>query len=355
VFVIAITGCLYAFQEEIQNLTQSYRHVVPINKAYLLPSKLQTIAQEELPGKLLHSIKYNEKDKAAEAIFYHYEPTYYYSVYINPYSGEVLKVKDNLKGFFRFILNGHFYLWLPPAIGQPVIAYSTLVFVILLITGIIMWFPRNMYALKQILWFRWKSTTRWKKKNLDLHNILGFYASFIALIIALTGLVWGFQWFANGIYKSTGGKKSLTYYTPSSKKEITVANEIPVSPMDTVWKIMQTEYLQATSIEIHPPENDSSAIAANANLSSGTYWKTDYRYFNQYTMQEMPVNHIYGKIKEARFADKLMRMNYDIHVGAIGGLPGKMLVFIIGLITASLPVTGFIIWQVKRAGRKKSD
>jgi uncharacterized iron-regulated membrane protein len=41
-------------------------------------------------------------------------------------------------------------------------------------------------------------------------------------------------------------------------------------------------------------------------------------------------------------------MNYDIHVGAIGGLTGKIIAFIASLVCASLPVTGFLIWWGKR-------
>jgi uncharacterized iron-regulated membrane protein len=44
-------------------------------------------------------------------------------------------------------------------------------------------------------------------------------------------------------------------------------------------------------------------------------------------------------------------MNYDIHTGAVLGLPGKILVFFAGLIIASLPITGFYIWW----GRKQKE
>jgi uncharacterized iron-regulated membrane protein len=89
------------------------------------------------------------------------------------------------------------------------------------------------------------------------------------------------------------------------------------------------------------------------NTDEDTYWKTDYRYFDQYTLQELPVEHIYGRFKNATTADKLLRMNYDIHVGAILGLPGKMLAFFTSLIVASLPVTGFMIWWGRR--KKKTS
>lgn len=348
VFIIAITGCLYAFQEEIQNLTQPYRHVSVENRAYLPPSYLQAVAQKELPQKLLHSIKYNERDKAAEAIFFHFEDYYYYTIYLNPYNGAILKVNDNYSGFFRFVLNGHFYLWLPPAIGQPVAASATLIFVILLLSGIILWIPKNIKLIKQSLLFKWKKETSVKRKYYDLHKILGFYAGFFALIIACTGLVWGFQWFAKTLHTTAGGEKSLEYSAPLSdysKSSLAIKTKAPV---DSVYSIMLQQYPMAKSIEVHPPETDSAVIAANANTEAGTYWKTDYRYFDQYTFKEYNVNHIYGRIKDANAADKLLRMNYDIHTGAIGGLAGKILAFCISLMVASLPVTGFLIWWGRR-------
>lgn len=364
VFIIAITGCLYAFKDEILDLTETYKFIEPQEKPFLLPSELQAIAQKELPDKLLHAIKYNAKNEAAEAIFYHYEPTYYYTVFLNPYDGKVLEINDNETGFFHFILDGHFYLWLPPTIGQLVTASATLVFLIMLISGLILWYPKNKSASKQRFSFKWKENTKWKRKNYDLHNILGFYASSIAIIFAITGLVWGFQWWAFLYYKGIGGEKSLLYLDPVSNKTQIASIPpqsgfqldgalAPYSALDKVWLKMQTEYPTAAYIEVHPPETDSSSIAANANLDKGTYWKTDYRYFDQYSLTEMPVNHVYGRLKDAKIADTIMRMNYDIHVGAIGGLAGKLLAFCISLIIASLPITGFYIWYGRTYKDKK--
>jgi uncharacterized iron-regulated membrane protein len=47
-------------------------------------------------------------------------------------------------------------------------------------------------------------------------------------------------------------------------------------------------------------------------------------------------------------------MNYDIHTGAILGLPGKFLAFFASLIAASLPVTGFMIWMGRKKKKKAS-
>jgi uncharacterized iron-regulated membrane protein len=46
-----------------------------------------------------------------------------------------------------------------------------------------------------------------------------------------------------------------------------------------------------------------------------------------------------------------MKMNYDIHTGAILGLPGKIFAFLCSLLIASLPISGCYIWW----GRNKKN
>ncbi len=353
VFIISITGCLYAFQEEIQNVTQPFRYVESRQAPLLPPSTLQAIATAQLPGKHLHAVLYGGPTKAAQAIFFQFDPAYYYLVYLNPYSGKVLEVKDMDRDVFRIVLNGHFYLWLPPAIGQPLVATTTLIFVFMLISGIILWWPRNKAAARQRFWVRWKEGVRWKRKNYDLHTVLGFYSSWVVIVLALTGLVWGFQWFSKSVYWLAGGSKSTVFQEAVSNATQKPLVKAQTPAIDRIWHRMLAENPTAKTIEVHIPETNTASIAVNINSEEGTFWKIDYRYFDQYSLRELPVGHIYGRIEEAKFADKLLRMNYDIHVGAIWGLPGKILAFCISLMAASLPITGFLIWWGRRKKAKR--
>lgn len=347
VLFLGITGCILAFQREIETLTKPYQYVSPRAGTFLPPSRIFAIAQQALPGKAAHSVAYGSSDKAAIITFYHDKPSYYYLVYINPYNGAVLKVLNMDDDFFRIVVNGHFYLWLPPSVGKPIVASATLVFVVMMITGIILWWPKNKAARRQRFSVKW--TAKWRRVNYDMHNVLGFYISWVAIFIAITGLVWGFEWCAKSVYWLTsGGKQSTAYYEPVSKNKLPLAHgEIPA--VDRVWHKMQAEYPNARIIEVHNPETDTSVIAAGANPDATTYWENDNRYFDQYTLKEIPVTHMYGRLKNTKPADKIARMNYDIHVGAVLGLPGKIMAFCASLLAASLPVTGFVIWW----GRKK--
>ena len=348
VFIIAITGCIYAFQAEIQNATQPFRFVQNQHKAFLPPSAIQQVADAALPDKHIHAVMYYDSVHAAKAIYFSLEEDYYYFVYVNQYTGEVLKVKNEDADFFNFILDGHFYLWLPPDIGQLITASATLVFVVMLISGIVLWWPKNKNGIKKKFTFKWRAG--WRRKNYDMHSVAGFYVSWLALILAFTGLIWGFEWFRDGVFNvASGGDEYLEYYNPPSS---TTSRELLTMPaVDQVWLMMLKEYPNAESIEVHPPEDSLSSIAANANPDVSTYWKTDYRYFDQYTLEELPVDHVWNRFDQATGAELFMRMNYDIHVGAILGLPGKILAFLISLTVASLPITGVLLWW----GRRKKD
>jgi len=345
VFIISITGCLYAFQSEIQELTQSYRHVDYQTKSFLPPTQLREIALQQIPDKKIHGIQYEGGHRAAFVSFYDFDPLYYYLVYINPYTGEVLKVKNMSHDFFYQVLQGHYYLWLPPAIGQPLAATATLVFVAMLVTGLVLWWPKKKKH-KQRFTLKWNA--KWRRRNYDLHNVLGFYSLSIAIILGLTGLVWGFEWFGAFIYTAAGGDKETTFETPYTHITPTTST----NPVDQLWLKLMNENPSGDMIEVHYPENDSMTIAVTINPDLSTYWKSDYRFFNQYTLEEVSVNHLYGKLADAKAADKLIRMNYDIHTGAILGLPGKILAFFASLICASLPITGFYIWYGRKNKQK---
>lgn len=352
VVFMGITGCILAFEREISDLTQPYRFVAEQAKPLLPPSELKAIADKQLPGKHAHSISY-EKGKASQAVYFDDDPEYYDIVYLNPYTGQVLKTKNMNDDFFRIVIMGHFYLWLPPAIGQPVVATGTLIFLILLITGMVLWWPKSRAARKQRFSIKW--TARWKRINYDLHNVLGFYFTWVLIFIALTGLVWGFQWFAQSVYwVSSGGKKMIPF--TESVSQLPPKNNVQsgAPAIDRLWQQYLNNFPHRSgSLEVHIPENDKSALEIAMNPDTETYWKTDYYFHDQYTFKELSVDHVYGKFSEASTADKIARMNYDVHVGAIAGLTGKVIAFFASLLAASLPVTGFIIWLGKKKKARK--
>ena len=149
-----------------------------------------------------------------------------YSLQMNPFTRETLSIRG-LDGkyldFWEFIGAGHFSLWLPYNIGRPIVGYGTLVFAIVLLTGLVLWLPKSKKALKNSLRFNWKKETGTQRKMYDLHNVFGFYTAFILLIICLTGMVWGVEWWSNGLYKITSGGRELPEWRMAQSDTTSVA------------------------------------------------------------------------------------------------------------------------------------
>lgn len=346
VLFLGITGCILAFEQEIRSVTQPYLYVEQQTKPYLSPSQLKASAEKYLDGKKAVGIEYPANNKSAVVSYWDAEENYKV-VYVNPYTAEVLKAKNMKTDFFRVVLDGHFYLWLPPSIGQPIVASATLIFVVMMITGLILWWPKNKAARKQR--FSVKFNAKWRRVNYDLHNVLGFYMTWVCIFIALTGLVWGFEWFAKSVYfVSSAGKTLPPHEHPVS--DTTAIASLKTNAGDYVYSLMATKAQAGENFGVYYPATNSDAIEGFINHRPGTYYNADYYHYDQYTLQELPATGVYaGSFKDAALADKIARMNYDIHVGAVLGLTGKVLAFLGSLICASLPVTGFLVWR----GRKK--
>lgn len=352
-FVVSITGCLWVFKEEIESFYDDYKYVNVEDQEFLMASDIKRIAEKIIPNRTIHGVVYGQPNEAIEVVFYESEPeVFYQSVYLNPYSGAFIKRVDNDAGFFGFVLKGHLRLWLPDAIGSRVVSYSVLLFLVIIISGLILWWPRNRKNWRQRLRFDWNKNTRWKRKNFDLHAVVGFYVSSFGLILAFTGCVMAFNWFYFIAYKATGGSNDPRFVVPESEQVIasTIGSNYPY---DQLIPILKKKYKDAHSIELHYPENDTTSVLVEVSNSEGLYYNMDYLFFDQYTLKEMETPSIYGKYKNASFADKVIRMNYDIHIGAIGGITGKIIAFLSSLLCASLPISGVLLWYGRKYKKKK--
>jgi len=352
VFVVAITGCCWAFKEEIESLLDDSVQISLQDQPILTPTQAKTFAKEVFPNQSIHGVLFEHGAQPVEVIFYDAEPEFYQSVFLNPYSGEVIEVKDHMSGFFAFILKGHIRMWLPKEIGEQLVSASVLIFLLIIISGIVVWFPKKRKNLDQRLKFKWKKTTKWKRKNYDLHAITGFYICSLAFVLAFTGSVISYNWLKYVVYKSIGGEKEASFIIPDNNSAPLklVTQEKPIDRL--IVKLMK-ESPNAVSYELHYPHDEDESIYVELANSEGLYYNNDYRFFDQHTLEEIETPGIYGKYKDAKLSDKVLRMNYDIHIGAIGGIAGKILAFIISLLTASLPVTGFLMWYGRNYKKKK--
>lgn len=361
VFHLGITGCIFAFQKEITEFIhrKEFFVQVPANQKTISLSILKATAEKTLGGKkkITFISSYTQADRAWEfgaykpgnpkAFWYFDSIAYYDIVLINPYTGKVTLVSDYRYEFFSIIKMLHWSFLINHPIGQQVIGWSTLIFVFLLISGMVMWWPKNLKKSNFDKSFKIKWKAKFKRINYDMHNVLGFYVMIICLMLALTGLVWAFQWFQNTVYVVASGStlppKAIVAQSDSTKS-------VKAIPFDVAFETAQKMFKNAERIGMSPAEGGTATIYATGYKGKETYWDFDVLLFDQYTGKLLARK----KQSDKNTGEALIGMNYDIHVGAILGLPGKIMAFFASLIAASLPITGFIIWWGKKKKKKNT-
>lgn len=348
VVIVSITGCLYVFQDEIQDALYDYRKVAVEQKPFMLPSQLRQIAFQHYPkAEKDPTVGYYGKNRPAIVMLSVPKVGLRY-ISLNPYTGKFLHDEDIEHNFFVVVEYIHLYLLLPPAIGAQVVGWSVVMFVVLLITGIVLWWPKRKSDRKRSLTIKWNG--RWRRVNYDLHNVLGFYACSIALILAITGLSICFDWVTKGINKAVNLGQ-----THANEERITVSDslhkpQIPINTWDKgfLYAIQHTPNAQMLII-YGDTQKAAGTITVNAYHNPTRYYQSDEYSFDQFTAKPLKVLNYVTKSPGLKLND----MNYDIHVGQILGLPTKIIAFLASLICASLPITGFIIWWGKRNKKGK--
>ncbi len=367
VFIVSLTGTMYVFMDEIQGVLRKEAIWV----------KPETITQQPLAIEVLKekiSLEVNEKfpistveipldkNKSYEFLYlerdkkgwnYFQEIKIYKAVYVNQYTGEILGIYNEKYDLFPILKSIHWSLLLKADWGKYVVGIPVVLFIILLITGIVLWWPINKKARKSRLTFDWKNVKTWKRKNYDLHNILGFYASFIALIMSLSGIYFAYPWVKNVFNVALSGSVDLP-----KDKEIK-------SPDSLLAKNPSVYDLTALEIKKQYPESSSFRIPLNGKNKKGkelknipvTVYEKEGRHSNR---SQVTFDKYSGKLlsnkahKNLNNAEKYALANYDIHTGSYFGLFGKVIWFLAGLICTSLPVTGFLVWWGKqKKGKKK--
>ncbi|MBW3517673.1 PepSY domain-containing protein [Flavobacterium sp. NKUCC04_CG] len=369
VFIVSITGAIYVFNEDITHFTRS--HVIYHgeqsieNKKPLPVYELQRIVndyvQEEISSDDVtipidknqsYQFGFNKTNRKG----WNYFDTYliYKNAYVNQYTGEVLGVYNIRENIFFFTMILHRSLLLNAGIGSLIVGIATIIFTLMLITGIVLWWPKNKKAAKQRIWFRWKNIKGWKRKNYDLHNILGFYASLIAMIVALTGLCLSFRILTSGIYMLLSGG---TGDYPNFDQYKTTAPE-SVETLQTIEEIIEKVryyYPDAASfgldLEDHSQgDHHHDNLSIYVKNSPFTYYDNHLLIFDEHS-GDLLFNRPY---QDQTLAEKVVGANYDIHVGGILGFGGKLLAFVSSLICASLPITGFLVWWGRKKKKRKT-
>ncbi|SMO91168.1 PepSY-associated TM helix domain-containing protein [Flavobacterium nitrogenifigens] len=337
VFIVSITGFLYVFEEEIRDFSnKEYLHVPVQEKPFI---GLKTIIEnyERLePKQKITALKIEkEEPNATVQISTKKKKVYYF----NPYDGTLINQQG--ADWLNTVLEIHRTLLLGE-VGEFIQGWSVVIFIVMLITGLILWFPKQRRQLKQSLKIKWSGSS--KRINFDLHQVLGFYASIFLLLIAFSGTYFKYDAVKKGVSLVTGSKLRKGDEVVSNAK--IDSTTIPVR-YNNIYENANAKYPGATSV--------SFSIRKTGELRLRMTYPNDWArnqntlFFDGKTGQILRTK-LY---KDNNAADVYEASNHDLHTGVFFGLTGKIIWSLVSLIGASLPITGFIIWWKKGKKSKK--
>jgi uncharacterized iron-regulated membrane protein len=350
VFLISISGVIYTFHEEIFDtihagsihVESSGQPALPLDSLYI---NVQNDLGKQYPITYVNA--YKEKDLAWQFRAYYFNPekiTYFfwceydYLLHVNPYTGEIIKKINYKYEFFQLVKMFHWSFWLRTDLGQPIVGWTVILFLVCLFAGVLWWWPRKSKFKKRHFTIRWKGISLVIYR--DLHVVAGIFSLPVMVILALTGMVWAFKWFMALVYFAA----NLSFTSPVQPPgKPSVAGHILPDAYETIYRQSRILHPDAWSIAVYGANTENNTIATYVKNRKGVYYDASLETWDA-TRGEILTSRAFEKQNRG---EKIISMNYDIHTGAVLGIWGKILIFFAGIVAAALPVTGFIVWLKK--------
>ena len=363
--LICFSGAALVFEKEVMELCHRELYFVKKVEAAPLPmEQLMTKVAATLPDSVsVTGVNISSDPERAYQVTL--SKPRRASMYVDQYTGEITG-KYERAPFFNFMFRMH--RWLLDSMkqdggifwGKMIVGTSTLMFVFVLISGVVVWWPRTRKALKNSL--KIVANKGWRRFWYDLHVAGGMYALVFLLAMALTGLTWYFQWYRTGFYKTFGvevqpsmghGNAAANATAKGGKRDGKPEGREGrgahrYSPY-TNWQQVYEQLAEANPDYKQISVSDGSASVAVPRF--GNQRGTDRYKFNPRN-GEITETTLY---KDLDNSGKIRGWIYSVHVGSWGGMLTRILTFVAALIGASLPLTGYYLWIRKKIKRRPAS
>jgi len=206
VLIMSVTGVLLTYQRQITAWadTRGLDGGPPTPGAEKLPVDilLARVVQAE-PGRPT-SLRWHDDPNRPVEVAYGRGRT----VYVNAYTGEVLGDGNSaVRAFFQKMVSWHRWLGAEGenrALGRAITGACNLGFLFLVLSGVILWIPRNRTAraFRNVTFFR--RGLSGKARDFNWHNVIGVWSAIPLVIVVASGVVISYPWASNLVYRLAG-------------------------------------------------------------------------------------------------------------------------------------------------------
>lgn len=284
-------------------------------------------------------------------------------VYVDPYTGGVLgQVASTAtpEMVFATILKLHRTLWAGTT-GRILNELATSWSVVLLITGVYLWWPRKTGRSAGVWTLRWKAKLYTVLR--DLHSVPGLYFVPICAIIVVTGMFYtvavgkvvhdaAHAWVgepeeAAVASKAGAGFRAKTGLRDSAEQTGDAPSPPPSRSIDELLGVVREQhpdrFLSATFSTPRATSENTIAIKAINDI---------YRTYGPMRITDFTLDKATGAVAKSvdgsQTAHFWHNWTYPLHVGSVYGLTTKILWLLACVMLVVLPVTGAWMWWERR-------
>ncbi|MDR3635874.1 MAG: PepSY domain-containing protein [Isosphaeraceae bacterium] len=190
VTVLSISGAIYLFKPQVESWIDRHCDGLAIEGRPASAADQIRAALTAVPGSTLNAYEV-PRDARASARVIVSQGGKATRVYVHPKTLKILKTVDEDARFMRVLFRLHGELLMGNR-GSAVVELAASWAIIMIVTGLYLWWPRKAKTFGGIVYPRLGGGSRifWR----DLHGVTGFWISGLALFLLLTGLPWAKFW-----------------------------------------------------------------------------------------------------------------------------------------------------------------
>jgi sulfite reductase (NADPH) flavoprotein alpha-component len=258
---------------------------------------------------------------------------------VDPYSGIVL-ARVRGKGFLETVEQLHRNLAAGP-VGKQIVGASTALLLLLLVTGIVLRWPRRARSARA--WLTFDTTLKGRPFLWHLHAVAATWAFAFYLVAALTGLWWSYDFYRSTVNRLAGVTTPMRRQ-PSSDERAVVASPA----LDAAWTTFRRDIPDATRATLALAAADGTVEIRYQTPESphGRAWNT---LTVDATSGAIVANALYAtQPRGRRFVSSL----FPLHSGDFLGAPGRVAMAIAALLMPLFFITGLWMWIERRAAAR---
>lgn len=341
---LAVSGAIYLFKPQLDAWVDAPFQDLPVDdKRHSAYAQIEA-ALAAVPGAVFKAYQLPEHKRQA-VVVHLAEKGERTLVYLNPYDLEILKVIAYEDQFIRQVRTFHGEL-LAGNTGSVIVELAACWAIVLIITGLYLWWPRSAKGMAGIVYPRFGQGKRalWR----DLHAVTGFWIAAMVLFLLISGLPWSLVW--GGAFKELRqwNKPVVQDWSLGRAQEKQAALSATQNKTGVLKPVLSETLLEsAVNLNFAPP------VLLSVSRKDPNVWTVKSRHQNRPLRSDAWLSasgeiHRVQPFSQRPLIDRIVGIGVAAHEGQLFGWFNQFLGVVCAIGLVVLSVSAFILWRRRK-------